>query len=173
MRFRLAAVLAVISFCSLVVEACSDESEGMPCDPNNGNSDCASGLQCTRAPNSLFTGDRCCPMSGTPTTAECSSAVGGPVYDAAVPPAMDASSEASPEASDDGPGEGASDGAADAAEGGASGDAAEGDAPADGPDGGTPADGPEGDAPGDAADGAPSDAAEGGAPSDAADATPG
>jgi hypothetical protein len=72
MRFRFAFLL--IPFLAVpAFGACSNESEGQPCDPkasNGGNDDCQNGLSCQAVPNA--NGFRCCPPDLTrATTPEC------------------------------------------------------------------------------------------------------
>lgn len=76
MRFRLAPLLSLLLAAALVaVVACSNESEGQPCSPDNGNNDCQDGLACVQPPNHEATNAPyvCCPPPGgaSPTTSEC------------------------------------------------------------------------------------------------------
>jgi len=75
MRFRLAPLLSVPLLAALVtVAACSNEAEGEPCSPDNGNDDCQDGLACIPPRNAHATNaaDVCCPPDPTQaTTSEC------------------------------------------------------------------------------------------------------
>jgi hypothetical protein len=113
----------------LVIPACSDESEGQPCDPrasNSGNDDCQSSLICTQ----VAAGFRCCPQDRTQaTTPECALPPTGLGDASPAPPdvktmetsSQDSTGEAQGEAaadspvSSDAPSESAADGGGDAA----------------------------------------------------------
>jgi hypothetical protein len=89
------AVLAAAVF-AVAAAGCSNQGEGDFCDPDAGitGGDCADGLQCVNAPGlpsstTAVSRSRCCPITGTPTTAVCSAnsgAIGSPTEspDAAV-----------------------------------------------------------------------------------------
>lgn len=49
--------------------ACSAQGEGQRCNTENGDDDCADGLQCFSAPSIL--GEVCCPTDGTATDPAC------------------------------------------------------------------------------------------------------
>jgi hypothetical protein len=72
---RLCSLLLVVPWL-LAIEtlgACSNQSEGDVCDPQNGDSDCRDGLSCKSAPGLTNNQYRCCPSDSTQaTTAACS-----------------------------------------------------------------------------------------------------
>jgi hypothetical protein len=77
MRARFSLFLTVPVFATVLALACSNQSEGQPCDPNNGNNDCNSNLICRTPPNPNATNapDVCCPQDlSQATTSECTAA---------------------------------------------------------------------------------------------------
>jgi hypothetical protein len=97
--FPFLSVPLLVTFVTLV--ACQEESEGYPCSKQNGNDDCADGLECVQPPPNPSATNApavCCPVPGQPaTTPECS--LNGQV-DAGNPAPPDASTF--PETSTDG-----------------------------------------------------------------------
>lgn len=75
MRFSLAPLLSIPLLAALVAfAACSNEAEGQPCSPDNGNDDCQNGLACMAPRNAHATNaaDVCCPPDPSQaTTTEC------------------------------------------------------------------------------------------------------
>jgi hypothetical protein len=74
--YRIVSVVLCLALAGFVaLTACSDYQEGERCEILNGNSDCASGLQCLPKAviNTPFnSSDRCCPVDrSTATTAPC------------------------------------------------------------------------------------------------------
>ncbi len=72
-----ASALLVPAFLAVVMaSACSNQGEGDFCDPNNGNNDCDTGLECVAAPGlsgGTVNRNRCCPIApAQPTTSACS-----------------------------------------------------------------------------------------------------
>jgi len=131
MRLRLVTLVSVPLLAAfVVVAACSNEGEGEPCDPDNGNNDCQDGYACVVPPNPNATNAPhvCCPGEGqSPTTPECTvngnvkTGDASPPPDSALPESATAAdshvSETSAEGSSaDGPAEGSSGG--DASDGG-------------------------------------------------------
>jgi hypothetical protein len=70
---RLRSLLLVVCVL-LALGACSNQSEGDVCDPQNGDNDCQDGLSCKSAPGLPNNQFRCCPSdsSQAATTAACS-----------------------------------------------------------------------------------------------------
>ena len=70
--YRIVSVVLCLAFAGFVaLTACSDYEEGDRCEILNGNSDCASGLQCL--PKAVIntpynSSDRCCPVDRTTAT---------------------------------------------------------------------------------------------------------
>jgi hypothetical protein len=115
---RAPALLAFAFVAALIAAAaCSDQGEGEFCDPNNGNNDCQSGLECVPAPGlspTLTNRDRCCPiLPALPTTTACALNTNTvidastEVPDAPIGPGPDAEAGSASEA---GPAEAAADG---------------------------------------------------------------
>ena len=71
-RSRLLLALGFLGAALISASACSDQAEGERCDPNNGDSDCNSGLICTKFVSlniaSASGAAICCPPAGQPTT---------------------------------------------------------------------------------------------------------
>lgn len=114
MSLRFAARLVpFIALAIFVSAACQQQGEGAPCDSQNGNNDCQSGLTCITPPGGLSM--RCCPSSGA-TSPDCQSS--GANLDANTAPTDGFSPESGGDAAQDAPGdspfEGGSDGASDA-----------------------------------------------------------
>jgi hypothetical protein len=139
MRFRLAPLLSVPLFAAVVAfSACSNEAEGEPCSPDNGNDDCVNGLACIPPRNSHATNaaDVCCPPDPTQaTTPECTangSVDGGnpaPPDGSTMPDTSTASDSHADSTKSDAASEGSSDAPADGSqESSSSGDASDGGA---------------------------------------------
>jgi hypothetical protein len=133
------AVLLFPLLSALAFGACSNESEGEPCDPragNSGNDDCQSPLVCTTGLTNA-NGARCCPQDrANAKTPEC--ALSSATFDGESPQPPDASlggETSSPEASES---EAASDGPVESAIEAGSGDAGEAGQGGDASDGATP-----------------------------------
>jgi hypothetical protein len=73
--------------------ACNGQSEGMVCDPRNGNSDCQNGYRCIVSPTlGSMAGDRCCPGDlALATTFACGLHQGGVTDASSAAPPTDAS----------------------------------------------------------------------------------
>ena len=64
-RARSSTLLSMILTSALVLAAgCSKQGEGERCSTDNGNADCADGLECTSSKKLLGPADICCPTSG-------------------------------------------------------------------------------------------------------------
>jgi hypothetical protein len=141
LRTLLLPVLAVLAL--ELAPACSNESEGQPCNQlagNSGNDDCQSPLVCTVVP----AGTRCCPTDRSQaTTVECSVSAGKPPGDSAPPPETEGGAEASvAEAAADAPSDAAdaADALSDAADAAHPTDASEASATTGTPDSAAPVD---------------------------------
>jgi len=90
MRIRFSSFMPLVALALPILGACSNETEGQPCDVNSGGSpsgtnDCESPLVCQQV--TVTAGPRCCPQDlSRATTAECSVSSGGGVDASPSPP---------------------------------------------------------------------------------------
>ena len=90
MRIRFSFFMPLVALALPILGACSNETEGQPCDVNSGGSpsgtsDCESPLLCQQV--TVTAGPRCCPQDlSRATTAECSVSSGGGVDASTSPP---------------------------------------------------------------------------------------
>jgi len=126
--YRIVSVVLCLALAGFVaLTACSDYQEGERCESLNGNSDCASGLQCLPKAqiNTPFnSSDRCCPVDRTTATSPACIIQQTPISGDAAPndantgPGPDVTVSDAPNDTSTAPEAGTDADAADAAEGG-------------------------------------------------------